>query len=282
MMETLFDQRSCTLGEGPLWHPERNQLFWFDIINKKMMSRVNSKALEWQFDHHVSADGWISQEELLIASEIELFRFNVETRASTHVIPLEMENSLTRSNDGRADPWGGFWIGTMGKNAETDAGAIYRFYRGAVEQLYSEISIANSICFSPDKSWAYYTDTLTAQIMRQKLNNEGWPKDQAEVFLDLTSERLNPDGSVVDAQGCLWNAKWGASRIARYSPNGPFMNAYDFPAKLTSCPAFGGQDLSELFVTSATMGLPSPSKGDGCTYRMPIPFVGQREHQIIL
>ena len=60
------------------------------------------------------------------------------------------------------------------------------------------------------------------------------------------------------------------------------MNAYDFLAKLTTCPAFGGQDLSELFVTSATIGLRSPSKGDGCTYRMPIPFVGQREHQIIL
>ena len=246
------------------------------------MSRINSTAFEWQFDHHVSAAGWISKEELLIASEVELFRFNVETRARAHVIPLEKENSLTRSNDGRADPWGAFWIGTMGKNAETEAGAIYRFYRGSFEQLYSEISIANSICFSPDKSWAYYTDTITAQIMRQKLDNEGWPKDKAEVFLDLTSERLNPDGSVVDAQGCLWNAQWGASRIARYSPNGTFMNAYDFPAKLTSCPAFGGQDLSELFVTSATMGLRSPSKGDGCTYRMPIAFVGQREHQIIL
>ena len=101
-------------------------------------------------------------------------------------------------------------------------------------------------------------------------------------FLDLTSERLNPDGSVVDAQGCLWNAKWGASRIARYSPNGPFMNAYDFLAKLTRCPAFGGQDPSQLFVTSATMGLRSPSKGDRRTYRMSIAFVGQREHQIIL
>ena len=102
----------------------------------------------------------------MIASEVELFRFNVDMRARAHVIALETENSLTRSNDGRADPWGGFWIGTMGKNAETEAGAICRFYRGSVEQLYSEISIANSICFSPEKSWAYYTDTVTAQIMR--------------------------------------------------------------------------------------------------------------------
>ncbi len=87
----------------------------------------------------------------------------------------------------------------MGKNAETGAGAIYRFYRGAVERLYSEISVANSICFSPNKTFDYYTYTLTAQIMCQKLDDEGWPEGAAEIFLDLTSDRLNPDGSVVDA-----------------------------------------------------------------------------------
>ena len=123
---------------------------------------MNSTAFEWQFDHHFSAAGWISQEELLIAREVELFRFNIKTRVHAHVFLLETENSLTHSNDGRADPWGGFWIGEIGKNAETETGAIYRFFRGAVEHLYSEISIANSICFSPDKRWAYNSDTLTA------------------------------------------------------------------------------------------------------------------------
>jgi len=70
--------------------------------------------------------------------------------------------------------------------------------------------------------------------------------------------------------------------VARYSPAGAFLCAYDFPAKQTSCPAFGGEDLSQLFVTSATMGMRSPGKGEGCTYQLRVPFVGQPEHQIIL
>ena len=73
-----------------------------------MMSRADKIPLEWQFEHHVSAAGWISRDELLIASEVELFRFNVDTLARSHICPLDAGNSLTRSNDGRADPWGGF------------------------------------------------------------------------------------------------------------------------------------------------------------------------------
>ena len=146
------------------------------------MSRMNSTALEWQFDHHVSAAGWISQDELLIASEMSLFYFSLAMHTRAHVIPLDAENIVTRSNDGRADPWGEFWIGTMGKNEETGAAAIYRFYRGDLQFFYSEKSIANSICFSPNKNYAYYTDTPTAHIMRQKLDDEGWPKGKAEVF----------------------------------------------------------------------------------------------------
>ena len=94
------------------------------------MSRMNFTALEWQFDHHVSAAGWISQDELLIASEMSLFSFNLAMHTRAHVIPLDAENIVTRSNDGRADSWGEFWIGTMGKNEETGVAAIYRFYRG--------------------------------------------------------------------------------------------------------------------------------------------------------
>ena len=91
----------------------------------------------------------ISRDELLIASEVELFRFNVDTLARSHICSLDAANSLTRSNDGRADPWG-LRIGTMGKNAEQGAGAIYRFYRDGLERLYWDQHY-NSICFCPAK-----------------------------------------------------------------------------------------------------------------------------------
>ena len=212
MNATLFDARACALGEGPLWHPERGQLFWFDILGHTLMSRQGDKTLSWRFDECVSAAGWIDRDTLLVASETALWRFDLNGAERSLVVPLEADQPLTRSNDGRADPWGGFWIGTMGFNAERGAGAIYRYYKGALRQLFAEITISNAICFSPDRRFAYYTDTPTRQIMRVPLDAaEGWPSAPPEVFVDLKKDKRNPDGAVVDSDGCLWNAQWGAA-----------------------------------------------------------------------
>jgi len=282
MSVEVYDTRTCSLGEGPLWHPERKQLFWFDINNRKMLSRSNGEPQSWQFDEYVSAAGWIGQNELLIASETGLFSFDLVTQKRRELCELESENSETRSNDGRADPWGGFWIGTMGKSAEPEAGAIYRFFAGKITKLYSDITISNSICFSPDKKYAYFTDTVSRKILRQPLDAEGWPAGESELFVDLRVEGLNPDGSVVDSDGCLWNAQWGASRVARYSPNGEFLSAITLPSQQATCPAFGGDNLKTLFVTSASEGLSAPSDAQGKTFQVPLSAFGQPENQVKL
>jgi sugar lactone lactonase YvrE len=282
MMGNLFDPRCCQLGEGPLWHPEREQLFWFDILGRRMLSVQAGEQHQWQFEEHVSAAGWVDSDTLLIASETALFRFELGTGKQEVIAPLEMDNSETRSNDGRADRWGGFWIGTMGKSAEAGAGAIHRWYRGELETLFGAITIPNAICFSPDGSCAYFTDTPTRKILRQKLDDDGWPVGEPEVFVDMAKEALNPDGAVVDAEGCLWNAQWGASRVARYSAEGVFLSAVEFPAEYTSCPAFGGDDLTTLFATSATQGMIEPGPQEGLTYAIQTGIVGQKEHRVIL
>jgi len=280
MTVAVFDPRQCALGEGPLWHPLRGQLFWFDILGKRLLSRDDSGAREWLFKQYVSTAGWISADELLIASESALFRFHLETGISEPVANLEADNPATRSNDGRADPWGGFWIGTMGKDAEQGAGAIYRFHNGGVTQLFSGFTIPNAICFAPDRRHAYFTDTSTRRIMRQKLDGEGWPLGAPTLFVDLGIEGLNPDGAVVDAEGCLWNAQWGASRVARYAPDGAFISAITFPARQISCPAFGGDNQATLFATSAADGLTGES--DGQTFSCLQAIKGQSEHQVRL
>jgi len=249
---TLWDARACTLGEGPLWHPTRKQLFWFDILGKKLLSRDGDTPLEWEFDEIVSAAGWVSDDQLLIASESSLSLFNLDNGARQVVAPLEADDTETRSNDGRADPWGGFWISTMSKTGAPAAGAIYRYYRGELRALHPGVSVPNAICFSPDRRYAYFADTLSGQIMRQPLAEaDGWPSGPPKVWLDLTGEKLLPDGAVTDAAGNLWNAQWGASRVAQYSPEGVFLQAVAVPAAHSSCPAFGGPDLTTLFCTSA-------------------------------
>ena len=192
-MSAVFDPTPCALGEGPLWHPTRKQLFWFDILRHRLHAREDDATRTWQFNEHVSAAGWVDEARLLIASETRLFVFDVDSGASEDVAPLEADTSVTRSNDGRADPWGGFWIGTMGKAAEPGAGAIYRCYRGEVRQLFPSITISNAICFSPDGTVAYFTDTPKRIIMRQALAaSDGWPVGEPEPWLDLRAEAVEP------------------------------------------------------------------------------------------
>ncbi|MCA1972832.1 MAG: SMP-30/gluconolactonase/LRE family protein [Caenispirillum sp.] len=266
MTAAIHDARVCELGEGALWHPLRGQLFWFDILGRRLLTRDAAGAPRaWDFDEHVSAAGWVDEDRLLIASETALFLFDLRDGRRESVVALEADRPQTRSNDGRADPWGGFWIGTMGKAAEPGAGALYRWYGGTLRQVRAGMTIPNAICFGPD-GLVYFADTATRVIHHQRLDADGWPAGEAAVHLDLSREGLHPDGAVVDAEGCLWNAQWGAGRVARYAPDGRFLAAHAVPAAQTSCPAFGGALLDTLFVTSAAEG--DRSAGAGMTWRL--------------
>lgn len=286
-MSEVYDDRPCELGEGPLWHPEREQLFWFDIVNKRLMTRDADGPQSWNFAEHVSAAAWVDRDTLLIASESALLRFELNSGRKDCITKLEADNPVTRSNDGRADPWGGFWIGTMGKGAEKGAGAIYRFWQGELRQLVPDVTISNAISFSPDRSCAYFCDTATRQVRRWALNSEtGWPEGDSAVFLDLRHEALNPDGAVVDASGNIWIAQWGAARVAAYDTRGKFLQAVSFAATHTSCPAFGGADLTTLFCTTARQGLDAEAltsqPTNGMTFASDNAGEGQAEYRVIL
>ncbi len=287
MSTEVFDDRICLLGEGPLWHPARGQLFWFDILGKRLLSRADDTPLSWAFDEHVSAAGWIDATRLLIASETRLMTFDLVSETSEELVALEADTPLTRSNDGRADPWGGFWIGTMGKNAEPEAGAIYRFWQGELRQLVAPVTISNAISFSPDAPLAYYSDTATKEVMGLPLHPDtGWPEGPASRVLDLRPEELNPDGAVTDAHGSLWIAEWGSGRVSAYRPNGDRVTTVAAPAAQTSCPAFGGPELQDLYITSAAIGLSRDDKAarpdSGMTFVARGVGQGRPEHRVVL
>lgn len=279
---TIYDATPCQLGEGPLWHPLRKQLYWFDIIGKRLYTQQNGQQISWEFDEMVSAAGWVDHDTLLVASALALYRFNVETGKRKVLTNFEADNPLTRSNDGRTDPFGGFWIGTMGYNGDIGLGKIYRYYKGELTVLYKAISIPNSICFSPDRNWAYFSDTKKFIINRVALDSEGWPQGEPEAFIDFRATQENPDGAVVDEQGCLWVAKWGTSEVARYSPEGQLLSTVPVSVRQPTCPAFGGPSLDTLFVTSAAVDLQNAGVADGTTFEVPIGIKGQAEHQVIL
>ena len=277
----IYDARPCELGEGPLWHPVRNELFWFDILNRTL----HSKAQSWTFPELVSAAGWISADELLIACETGLFRFNLVSGERTSV--ANAGTAETRSNDGRADRQGGFWFGTMGKKAEKGAGAIWRWYRGEVRQLFPGVTIPNSITFTLDGRAAHFSDTAAGKVMKVALDAQGWPSADPELWLDLDRAGLNPDGAVIDAGGRFWNAQWGAGRVAAYGPDGAFLEAVETPDALqSSCPAFGGADLTTMYVTTALEHLDAEARAkhpaSGQVFAFPNIAKGLPEPQVLL
>lgn len=283
MAVQVFDTRQNTLGEGPLWHPLRQQLFWFDIPNCKMRSQKDGESLEWGFDEIVTAAGWLDQDHLVIASETQLFQFNLETGVQNHLIELEKNVPTRRSNDGRIDPWGGFWIGTMAKtDPASDKGGIYRFYQGALRLLVPDVAIPNAICFAPDKSCAYYTDTPTKIVWKQTLDAAGWPLGERIMHVDLRKTDFNPDGALVDLQGNIWIAMWGGSCVVQFDPNGRMLQRVDLPAKQPTCPAFGGPEYADLYLTSAAIGLGTPGAHDGQILRLEALAKGKAEYAVSL
>lgn len=286
MTATVFDDRACQLGEGPLWHPTRKQLFWFDIMGKRLLSQRDGAPQTRQFDRHVSAAGWVDDDTLLIATERDLIRFDLSTGEQTQVVALEADTPVTRSNDGRADPFGGFWIGTMGKMGERGAGALYRFHKGELRQLRADITVPNATCFAPDGSYACFADTARHLVWRVDLDGEGWPCGDWAIYLDHRGSRVNPDGAVIDADGRFICAEWGGSRVACHDPDGKLVEEIPMPAPQVTCPAFGGDDLRTLFVTSARQGLPGDAMDaapmSGQTFALQASVPGQAEHRVIL
>lgn len=274
----IYDETRCSLGEGPLWHPGLSALFWCDINNRRILTRGVEDTAFWQMGEHVSALGRLG-DRLFVAGETGLFAFDPATGDREDIAPLEADNKVTRSNDGRADPWGGFWIGTMGKSAEEKAGTIHRFYRGEVRAMFGKITIPNAISFAPDGTCAYFTDTPTRQVWRQPLDQkEGWPKGDPEKFAELP----RPDGAVVDKAGNLWCANYGPGLLTCHDKEGNLIQQMEMPVKQVTCPAFAGEGSSRMFITSAAQRLSDPSPMDGQTFEIEADGEGQQEFEVIL
>ncbi|WP_320820889.1 SMP-30/gluconolactonase/LRE family protein [Thalassolituus sp.] len=266
----LLDSRRCELGEGLFWHPMRKQLFWFDILSKKLLSNKDDKEIEWCFDCHISAAGWIDQNRLLLASDRGLLEFDIETTATKVLVEVESDRMETRSNDGRTDRVGGFWFSTMGKHAESALGTLYRYYKGHVLEVYTGITIPNTICFSPDGSVAYFSDTSKQLIWKQKLcTDTGEPEGDREVWLDFSGTDFYPDGGDVDKEGNVWIAFWGLGRIEVYNSQGQKIRQIGYPASNVSCPLLAN---GRLYAVSALQCLSEKQRADevysGMTFEM--------------
>lgn len=249
----VLSAERCHLGEGPTYDPATGTAWWFDILERRLFEcRVESGATTIHaLPRMGSALARIDAERQLIVTDEGLYvRFVADGRMELFVA-VEADNPGTRSNDSRVHPSGTLWFGTMGRRAETGAGAIYALHAGKVVRLYPDISIPNAICFSPSGEIGYFTDTARNVLNRVALDAAtGLPVGDPVPLIHYKGPG-GLDGAVVDADGLIWNARWGGGCVDIYDPAGRHLRSLRVPALQSSCPAFVGADLSQLLVTSA-------------------------------
>lgn len=180
----------------------------------------------------------------------------------TPLADVERDLPSTRINDGRTDRAGNFVFGTMNEDEGHPAiGSFYQWSTGAgLRRLdLPRVGIANSISFSPDGQTMYFCDSPTGRIMHCRYDAASASVSDARDFATLTADEGQPDGSIVDADGCLWNAAWGAAMVRRYRPDGTVEREIAVPAKNPTCAVWGGAAMNELFITSARQDM-SPAE----------------------
>jgi len=259
----LFIDCRCDLGEGPFWHPDRAELFWFNI-NAGDLYRANPKGEvldRWRFDEPVSAAALIDHDTLLVAAASGVMRFSILSGEREMIAPLEDDMPATRSNDSRVSPQGTWWVGTMSRSEDATSGKLYGFRDGVFSIIKSPVHIPNAICFAPDGTRAYFADTPSRKIMKVDLDPQtGMPAGDWSLFVDLAGQPGAPDGAVTDAEGFVWNAEYGGGRVVRYSPDGEVDNIVEVPCANVTCPVLGGPDLKTLYITTAAQGMTDDEK----------------------
>jgi sugar lactone lactonase YvrE len=246
-------ETSCQLGEGPTYDPASDKAFWFDIIGQKLhelhLSTMTKAVHDLPFLGSMLAV--IDAERQLIVSDQGLFIRHIADGRLTPFVKLE-DKAVNRSNDGRVHPSGALWASTMGRSAEKHSGAIYHVAGERVTKLFANVTIPNSICFSPDGATGYFTDTNINHLMKVTLDPKtGLPTGEPEILSDESGTPGGIDGSVCDADGLIWNARWGSNAVDVYKPDGTKVARHLVPALQASCTAFIGQKADRLLVTSA-------------------------------
>jgi sugar lactone lactonase YvrE len=255
---SILCNTSSVLGEGPTYDPDTDTVWWFNILGKELheLNLASGQKNVHSLPMMASVLARVDAERQLLATEEGLFIRDIGTGALTFYAALENDKPENRSNDGRTHISGALWISTMGKRAEMQAGGIYHVAGGKVTKIFDGISIPNSICFSPDGSIGYFTDTRISRLMRVLVDpHTGLPAGEPIVMVDSMEDQGGIDGSVCDADGYIWNARWGSGFVDRYSPDGLRIERYRVPAMQPSCPAFIGKNADRLAVTTAWEGL---------------------------
>jgi sugar lactone lactonase YvrE/DNA-binding IclR family transcriptional regulator len=248
------------LGEAPLWVDREERLYWVDILHPAVhrFDPQTGRNESCAVDKLVSAVFPAADGSLLVASQDGIERFDFSKGAFETFAEPEADIADNRLNDGKVDATGAIWVGSMRLDASRPTGGLYRIAPdGAVERKETGITVANGLDWSPDGGTFYFVDTVPGHIYAYDCKLKSGTIAYRRVFATIPMEEGRPDGIAVDAEGFLWCAIWDGWRVNRYRPDGRLDKAIDLPVPRPTSVAFGGPDLSTLYITSARTRLPA-------------------------
>lgn len=241
---------SCQLAENPLWDAARNCIYWTDIVGGKLHKLDLATRQCQEIYQGPTVGGFTLQEN----GDLLLFRVRdiatLERNGRLTVKCSLSEEGMVRFNDVVADPGGAVFAGTIGET--NTSGGLYRLDRGGeFKSLFRGTSCSNGMGFSPDQRTFYWTCSTTRQIFQFDYDPSSGEISNRRLFHRVEDKNEIPDGLAVDAEGCLWSARWGGSQIVRYDPGGSVIGRIEFPVPEVSSLCFAGPGLNEIFVTTA-------------------------------
>jgi sugar lactone lactonase YvrE len=246
----------ATLGEGPTWDAAGGRLLWIDILGARLHTYdpVSGRRTVRTLDQHIGAvkpragGGLVLnlRDGVALLDPDDTFRW-------LHHEPVPGR----RANDAAVAPDGSLWAGTMRYDEAPGGGSLSRIGGdGSVDVVLDDVAVSNGTGWSPDGRLMYYVDSPTRRV--DVLDHDNGRIGNRRPFAEIEDGAGFPDGLTVDADGCVWVALWDGGAVRRYTPAGELDRVITLPApRVTAC-AFGGPDLTDLYITTARVGLAAP------------------------
>lgn len=260
----LIADYQCHIGENPLWHPLEQRLYWIDITRSKLFRYDPATGKHEQCYSGASIGGFTVQSDgaLLLFMTCGAIAQWRDGHLEYIVEEISDERESRWFNDVIADPVGRVFCGT--KPTPTRSGRLYRLDPdGALHLLLEGAGISNGLGFTLDRRRMYYTDSTARSIYLFDYAEKTGALTNQRVWLRTPEGAGMPDGLTVDAQGYVWSARWDGSALYRYTPDGVEERRIEFPAKKVSSVTFGGDALSDLYVTTALTDGTQAEEGAG-------------------
>jgi len=251
------------VGECPLWHDVESALYWVDI-NGMTVNRVHpasGKFSSWKMASEPSALAADGDNNLVVATRLGFVRLNTTSGAIADICPAPYDTAINRFNDGRVDPAGRFWVGTMYEPRDKPAAEMYVLERDVLRLAWSGgMTNSNGLAWAPDGRTMFHADTTSHRIDRYDFDAAAGLASNGRTLASFALDKSapdyggRPDGATVDAEGNYWVAMFEGGRLLKLSPGGELLREVPLPVRCPTAVAFGGHDLRTLYVTSASHG----------------------------